>query len=202
MNFIASVMIRRNPSDKNRQNMRWTIGRRVALGYVAVIGILCGAGSYAIYTMKRGSEAMSEISQAYLPEMQLASAFEREVLNARIHFIYHVTIQKPGALEKGWQRYGNARALMPKLVAQAQKEPLLAGLREPTRELAANLDAYEVLLNRILDVVAKRENQGEAFARLVADWAAMGGKLVDSAGNFNAQCTGIVAAESDRKSVV
>jgi len=41
---------------------------------------------------------MSELAQAQLPELALATAFERDMLNARIFFIYHVTIQKPGAL--------------------------------------------------------------------------------------------------------
>ncbi len=35
------------------------------------------------------------------PEMQLATKLERDLLNARINFIYFITIQKEGSFDKG-----------------------------------------------------------------------------------------------------
>ena len=83
------------------------------------------------------------------------SAFEREILNARIHFIYHVTIQKPGRLELGWGRFRKAQAPMPKLTATVAGSPTLASLRPPAQQLAADLDRYEVVLRRVLEAVAE-----------------------------------------------
>jgi len=60
---------------------------------------MCCVGLVGVCAMWSASHAMSEISRQQLPAMRLATAFERETLNARISFIYHVTIQKPGALE-------------------------------------------------------------------------------------------------------
>jgi len=166
------------------------------MGFATVIAILSTAGFYSILNMNQGSQAMRQISQAYLPEMQLSSAFEREILNARIYFIYHVTIQKPGALDAGWKRYRNARELMPKLQAQVKSSAMLEGLRQPTEQLASDLDSYEVLLKEILLAVEKKENHGDGFNKLIADWARMGGKLVDSAGDLDRQCLGVVAGEA------
>jgi hypothetical protein len=44
-------------------------------------------------------------SLGFVPGKRLTTQFEREILNARIFFIYYVTIQKPGAYEKGWEHY-------------------------------------------------------------------------------------------------
>jgi hypothetical protein len=83
---------------------------------------------------------MSELAQAQLPELALAAAFEREILNARIFFIYHVTVQKPGALAPGWERIRNAEALMPQLSNQVESSAGLALLREPTLQLRTDFE--------------------------------------------------------------
>ena len=88
------------------------------------------------WSMRQVSAATSEVSKDDLPEIVPATAFEREILNARINFIYHVTIQKPGALETGWERFRNVRALMPKLSAHVSASDALRDLRQPTNELA------------------------------------------------------------------
>jgi hypothetical protein len=146
--------------------------------------------------MLRESRATSDVANAYLPEAQLAVAFEREILNARIHFIYHVTVQKAGSLDAGWKRFARVRELMPKLTEQVAKEEKLAALREPTRQLAVDLDEYEVVLKRILDTVAKGENHGDSFAALLKQWASLGGKLVGAAGSLSAQCSQLAGKSS------
>ncbi len=138
--------------------------------------------------MWRTASTSGVLSTDDLPELALATAFEREIMNARIHFIYHVTVQKPGALEAGWDRYGRLRALMPKLQRQVANSTELYELRQPTATLAADLDRYEVILRQILDVVAKHQNSGPEFTALVAQWAEAGGKLVKASGDLSAFC--------------
>ena len=104
--------------------------------------------------MRQAAKSLSTVARADLPEVALAAAFEREILNARIHFIYHVTIQKPGALDLGWERFRKAQALMPKLGQHVAGSQELAVLRQPTDSLAKDLPQYEVILRRILDVAA------------------------------------------------
>ena len=138
---------------------------------------------------------MNDTAQSYLPEMHLATALEREILNARIQFIYQVTTQKPGALDAGWQRFHNARAIMPELEQQVGcSEP--AELRVPTARLAADLDAYEVSLRSILDDVQAGRNHTEAFSSTVAQWAKLGGTVVDSAANLERTASELTERES------
>jgi methyl-accepting chemotaxis protein len=146
--------------------------------------VLVAANTICIWSglqMRQAATTMSDVSENQLPELALATSFEREILNARIYFIYHVTIQKPGALDAGWQRFRNAQALMPKLSAQVESSAALEQLRAPTQRLATDLGKYEEVLRRILAVVANHENKGPQFTALIAEWADSGGRLVKTA---------------------
>jgi len=146
--------------------------------------------------MWQASASLNVLRQQYLPELALATAFEREILNARIHFIYHVTIQKPGALAAGWQRFRNVRELMPKLSRQVELSASLEPLRRPTKQLADDLDRYEDVLQRILAAVAKGQNTGPGFAGLIAEWAGAGGRVVNGAGELQRLCSEATSGSS------
>ncbi len=175
---------------------RWSIRRKLVSGFAVVLLTANAVAAWCAFSMHVAATAMSELEQQQLPEMALAAAFEREILNARIHFIYHVTIQKPGALELGWERYRNAQALVPKLSKQVNGSIVLAPLRRPTRELAANLDTYEALLRQILAAVASHQNSGPAFTGLIGSWAAAGARVVKAAGDLQRLCSEEAAGSS------
>ena len=175
----------------------WTVRRSIAVSFAVLIltlGCICIFNSTTMSTVSRD---ISIGARDYLPEAQLAVAFEREILNARIHFIYHVTIQKPGALETGWARFAKARELMPQLTAQVAGSASLASLRQPTQQLATDLDDYEVVLKKILETVKNGENQGDSFAALIKEWATLGGRLVDASGSLSRQCTQLAGRSSE-----
>ncbi len=174
----------------------WTIGKKFLAAFVAIIGILGGSGVLSALLMRRSSANMNRVAHQYLPEMNLASTFEGEILTARIFFIYHVTIQKPGALNAGWEHFQKVRALMPKLRAQLDESPDLENLRPQTAELGRDLDAYEVALRKILDAVQKHNNKGPAFTALLTEWAGLGGKLVTSARDLNRTAGGYAETSS------
>ncbi len=163
---------------------KWTIGKKLAAAFAAIIIALGSAGAISGVVMQHGSHAMTGISHEYLPEMRLATAFESEILNARIFFIYHVTIQKPGALNSGWDHFKKAQELMPQLNAQVAASPELQSLRKPTAELAGDLTAYEASLKDILEIVRTHRNRGRAFDARTKEWARLGGKLVTTAGDL------------------
>lgn len=170
-----------------------TIGKKLARGFAAMIAVILVLSGLSGVVMIRARSAMNSIAQAYVPEMQLATAFEREVLNARIHLIYHVTIQKPGSLQAGLARFENARALLPQLRQQAQSADL-EQLRAPTEQMIADFASYESELNTILKMVAAGQNQGDAFAAQIARWAKFGARMVDTAAMLN-QTAGTLARE-------
>jgi methyl-accepting chemotaxis protein len=172
-----------------------TVGARLAAGFAVIAVLLCCGGATSIYVMQRASKATTGVAQSYLPEVKLSAAFEREILNARIFFIYHVTIQKPGALASGWERFRNARALMPQLAAMAQS-PDLADLRQPTAQLESDLNTYQQSLVDILDRVANGRNHDPDFDGIIKQWAAYGKKVVDAAGLLNSKSAAVAESES------
>src|SRR5579871_3664801 len=103
--YVFSRLPKIRSDRKTARMTRWTIGKQLTGGFGLLVLLLCCIAGIGVFCMRRASQAMSEIAVQHLSEMQLATAFEREILNARIHFIYHVTIQKPGALEAGWDRF-------------------------------------------------------------------------------------------------
>ncbi len=175
---------------------RWTLGNKLAAGFAFIIIGACGGGVWSALSTRRASTTMSALARDYLPELGLSTAFEREILNARIFFIYHVTIQKPGALESGWERFRNARALLPELSQRAAASPSLEPLRRPTQKLGADLDQYEEVLHRILAAVQNHQNTGPGFVQLIAEWAGVGGRLVKGAAQLQTLCSDAAASSS------
>ncbi|MES2390664.1 MAG: hypothetical protein V4555_03415, partial [Acidobacteriota bacterium] len=125
---------------------------------------------------------------AYDPSLEMATNFEREILNARIFFIYQVTIQKPGALDKGWERYRNAEQQQKKLVDFANAQPELTELRPAVAQVDADLAAYRTALTATLEMVGRGELKGSGYDAQVKEWAAKGAALVADAGKVENQC--------------
>jgi uncharacterized phage infection (PIP) family protein YhgE len=166
---------------------QWSVGRKVAAGFVVILAQALAAGLFGLWLTSRTSTKLNRASLDHLPETELASQVEREVLNARIHFIYFVTIQKEGSLEKGWIRFRNAEQIIPKLQQKIDGSPALAGLRPEVAQLHRDFDSYQPVLKRIIEVVQKHQNRGPKFDALLKEWARLGGAMVDSAGRLSHQ---------------
>jgi hypothetical protein len=174
----------------------WSIRKKLMAGFSVILLAANLISIWSAVQMRRAAATMSAIADEQLPELALAIAFEREILNARIFFIYHVTIQKPGTLDAGWVRFRNAQALVPKLSDQVATSAALEPLRAPTRQLATNLEQYEEVLQRILTAVADHRNSGPEFTALIAEWADSGGRLVKSAAELQRQCSEAATGDS------
>jgi methyl-accepting chemotaxis protein len=129
--------------------------------------------------------ANNVVSTVFLPETELSAQIEREVLNARIHFIYFVTVQREGSLEKGWERFRNAQQALPKLRELVNSSKEFANIRPDVDQLCRDFASYQPVLERIIDVVQKNQNHGPEFADLLKEWARLGGKMVDAAGRLS-----------------
>jgi methyl-accepting chemotaxis protein len=164
---------------------KWTIGKKIAAGFLVVLMQALSVGVYALWMTSRTSGKLRLISSEYLPETQSAAQVERDLLNARIHFIYFVTIQKEGSLEKGWQRFHAAQQQLPKLRDVVARSEVFAPIRPDVDQLLRDFDSYEPVLERIIAVVQRHQNQGPEFNALIKEWARLGGVLVDSAGRLS-----------------
>lgn len=164
--------------------VRWTVGKRIAAGFLAVVVVTLLVNLIGLWTTIQTSRKMDVVSSEYLPATELASRVEAGLLNARIHFIYFVTIQKQGSLEKGWQRFRTVEQDLPKLHELINRSEAFASVRGDAEQLARDVNRYRPVLERIIDVVQKNQNHGPEFDALIKEWARLGGAMVDSAGRL------------------
>ena len=168
---------------------KWTIGRRIAAGFLVVLIQSLSVGVYALWKTAQTSGRLNLVSSEYLPENQLASQVEQGLLNARIHFIYFVTIQKEGSLDKGWERFRAAEQQLPKLRELVAHSDTFAPIRPDVEQLYRDFDSYKPVLVHIIDVVQRHENSGPEFTALIKEWARLGGAMVDAAGRLSRRGT-------------
>ena len=164
---------------------RWNVGQRIAGGFLVVLVLTLVVGSIAVWMTSRTSAKMNSVAADLLPETDLSVRVEREILNARINFIYFVTIQKDGALENGWTRFRSAGTELNKLRSVIGGSDALAAMRPEVERLASDYARYQVLLEKMSAVVKSGQNHGPEFDKLLAEWAGLGSAMVDSAGRLS-----------------
>ncbi len=169
----------------------WTVSRKIAAGFGALLVLALAGGMTNELQVWRAAGQLRPIAADYLAAEKLASLFERKLLNARIHFIYHVTIQKQGSLARGWEAFNAADQQLPNLRKTVDASPRLSPLRPKLAELEDDFHTYRGTLDQILAAVAEHRNSGPEFDELIRRWASLGGKMVDSAAALSAACTAL-----------
>jgi len=164
---------------------KWTIGKRIAAGFLAVLVQAISVGAYAGWMSARDEARLNDVATQYLPETLLASSVERELLNARIQFIYYVTIQRPGTLEKGRERLRKAQRQLPELLALVNGSDVFASIRPQAGRLGDSFAAYQPVLERVIESVQRNENHGPEFEALRSNWASLGDAMVAAAGSLH-----------------
>jgi acylphosphatase len=179
-----------------------TVSRRIyiAFAFLLLCTVCCMAGLAGVsyYTMQQVLLSQTSHSQSFVPAKRLAASFERDILNARIHFIYFVTIQKPGSRELGWGRYHNADADLTALTTLVNRQDELQPLREPVAKLRADYEAYDPALHDTLQMVQNGEVKGAHYDAQVKEWAARGAVMVTDAGNVETLAATTSEASTDR----
>ena len=165
--------------------LQLTIGKKIGAGVLGVLLQALAVGCFGIWITARTSSKLEVATSSYLPVGESATRIESEFLNARIHFIYFVTVQKQGSLQKGWERFGNAQNELPKLERIISESDSLAEFKPQVEQLRRDFESYKPVLERIIGVVQKKENHGPEFNALLNEWARLGGAMVDSAGRLS-----------------
>jgi len=176
----------------------WPISYRIILGFGITVLCMACVSYLSIASMQSVSNHLATASKGDLPVTQQLTSFERELLNARINFIYYVTIQKPGALDKGWERYHNAEKVQRDLIELTHRQDDLHDLQAPLLKLHADLDTYGTALAMTLDMVKQGTRQGPLYDAQVKDWAAKGANLVTDAGMLQTLCSKRSTTSTDR----
>jgi len=178
----------------------WSISLRISAGFALVLVFMASLCGLAIHTMRSVLASENAHAQSYVPATQMATDFERDVLNARIFFIYFVTIQKPGSLDKGWERYNQAEKQQKDLLTFVNGSEELRELRPGVEQLGRDLDAYRPALEATLKMVQSGTLHGDAYDAQVKDWAAKGAIMVGDAGKLEVLCSTV--SGSSRKSII
>lgn len=133
-----------------------------------------------------------------VPLLEHAEVFERDILNARISFIYYVTVDKPGSLEAGRERYNQAWTDLHEL------HELAAGNGQ-SRLLVPRVDAldrawtaYSNRLTSVLTLVQSGVRDGPAYDQAISEWAADGTTLVNVARDLVTTSSSLSRAQSEQ----
>ncbi len=160
----------------------------IALLLLCALSCMTCLTMLTVTTLRTLARQQKSHLQSFVPAKRLTAGFEREILNARIFFIYFVTIQKPGSKQQGWARYRNAEARLHDLAQTAEQHPELENLRYPVRKLRSDLASYNEALSTTLAMVESGEKTGPHYDAQVKEWAARGAVLVTDAATVEALC--------------
>jgi methyl-accepting chemotaxis protein/methyl-accepting chemotaxis protein-1 (serine sensor receptor) len=143
-------------------------------------------GGLAVSVMRGVATEVAAIEAELLPVTRLATGFERHILNARIHLIYHATIQKEGAKAAGLERLQQAKASIPEIEKAVEASRALADVVPLAKRMDQEMTAYQADLQKVLDGV-EQGLSAEAMSPVIAQWAATGGRLVKTAADVQLQ---------------
>ncbi len=169
---------------------QWNIGKKIAAGVLLILVQALSVGMFGLWLSRRTATELNVLASDHLVERSLAAQIERELLNARIYFIYFVTIQKEGTLPKGWERFRNAQRELPKLQEVVNGSTVLGDLRPDVEQLTRDFNSYVPALDHIIGMVQNHQNRGPAFDATMKEWARLGGAMVDSAGRLSQHGSG------------
>jgi hypothetical protein len=164
-----------------------TIGRKIGWGFAVIILLALGGAAVSVIVSEIALNALAPIDAQFLPAGKMAAGVESSLLNARIHFIYYVTIQKDGEKEHGWEFFRSAEAQFPELEHLVGSSPQLAGLAPQLEALRNGMNEYRPVLLQIVQAVDNHQNTTPEFAELRNRWATLGNKMVAAAGELSAE---------------
>jgi hypothetical protein len=164
-----------------------TIGRKIAWGFAVIIFLGLGGAAVSVIISEVALNALAPIDAQFLPAGRIAAGVESALLNARIHFIYYVTIQKDGELDRGREFFRSAEAQLPELERLVGQSPELAPLSPQMEALRSGMADYKPVLNQIIQAVDDHRNTSPEFGELRTRWATLGNKMVAAAGELSAE---------------
>jgi methyl-accepting chemotaxis protein len=177
-----------------------TLGKRIGLGFAGLVGLTLVFGFFSLTQEQRARERTRENADAYFPAIGQALEIERGLLLMRIQFVYFVTIQKPGTMEKGLDLFDQARRQVDTFDAAVATDPALEPLTPRVRALHASMDAYEGGMRRMIDLVQRHQEASDAFAPGLAEWARQGADMVANAAAIS-QAALEITQDNSRKTI-
>ncbi len=174
-----------------------TIGKRMGLAFGFLMLCLAGLSVLGVLTMVRVNRGIVDADEEYLPVSQMAGNFERALLNARIHFAYYLTIQKPGSLENGTAKWVEAKTILAKLEERLQTTKLNEELQPLVQKLHRDIQDYEATKQLVTESIANNQWTDPRKTELTTRWAATGAALIATTGKIQDVATSRTAVTMD-----
>ncbi len=157
-----------------------TLGKKIALGFAALILIAGILGGMAVFNMKAVQALAQKLAKQYVPESQIAGDLQTAISQAQIGVRSYGFTAERAYLEdarKGMEAAHKHQQAAHKL---ADEHPELVKLSEHLKELDPTLNSFEDFIGQTeaknKDLTATREKLNKA----AADFIANTGKLIDS----------------------
>lgn len=164
--------------------MNWTIGKILKTSFGGVVVLILLTGFWTQMSLRTARADLKAVLEVEFPAAELAGAFEREMLNARIQFAYFVTVQRPGTLEAGRGRFEKAREILSQLVQRNAAHEGLSEHAEAIRAIQADFAQYESTMGQAIQAVSTKRNTGPEYDALSLRWAKLGNSLAEGSSNL------------------
>lgn len=139
-----------------------TIGKRIALGFGALILIAAIVGAIAIYNIRSASSAARQLSQEYVAESQIANDLQEDVSKAVQAMRSYGLTAEPDFLETARNELAKVGEHFAKAQKLALDHPNLKKLKEQVATLEPLLKQYDVDVTRTVEYnEAIRKDRGE-----------------------------------------
>lgn len=154
-----------------------SVPARIALAFSVIILGATLAISLLELVALNSARHLKDSVERYTPVVAVASDLERDILNARINYIYFLTIQRPGALEQGNERFARAKGDLAKLQQLLRADNQTGELSDVAARLAASADKYENEKAASIRLIDSGVHSGPDYDQRVKEWAGAGALL-------------------------
>lgn len=170
----------------------WSLTARLVAAFVVLGLVAIPAGLVSVWKLNGASARLDEVARTEMPAAEKAIEVERAILNARIHFIYFLTTQRPGSQESGREWLAKAgRAL-----AELEALRLDGELGGAVERLGEAYRGYSTRLDEVSSMIAAGQQESPAYAPASAEWTRLGGVLVATANEISGKKMTVVTQDN------
>ncbi|GAB7024119.1 HAMP domain-containing methyl-accepting chemotaxis protein [Salidesulfovibrio brasiliensis] len=143
------------------------LGTKIGGGFAMLILIACTLGGLAIFNMSSVEGESTRLAKAYVPEVGMANALERNSLLTMYAMRGYAFTEEEGYLKQGRERLADVEQSIEECKEQARKFPELVKLREGVDKAEAKVNEYKELSDQTVKL-----NGAIAESRSIMDAAA------------------------------
>ncbi len=123
-----------------------TVGKKIAVGLLVVLIQALAVGLFGLWMMNRTSNGLNVVSSEYLPEIDLATEIERDVLNARIHSSTSSPSRRKARCQRAGKDFKDAQQKLPQLQELVNRSDTFADIRPDVGQLCWDFNSYKPAL--------------------------------------------------------